>query len=142
MGPCRATNYFFNRPFFLNERMPPEKKNPIYLPLLVFIATCLRERWPERYKDRTNLDIFYELCEYQKQPLCWYVDGGKTYRPTKYKECELPEPEVSLEGYIATIEALLTVQRAVRKKPVRLPAGMLDEGDDVSRASSDSEDTQ
>ena len=83
VGPCRTTNYLFNRPFFLNEKMPAKKKNAIYLPLLLFVADCLRSGWKDRYEHRTNLDIFYELCEYQKQLFCWYEDGGKNYTNTR-----------------------------------------------------------
>ena len=55
----------------MNEWLPTKAKNKIYKPILAFIVQCLRERLPDRYERRTNLDILYELCEYQKQLQCW-----------------------------------------------------------------------
>ena len=81
VGPCRVVNYFFNKPFFFNEHLDNKKKEAIYVPLLQWVAQILRTTWPRRYSHRTNLDIYYELCEYNKALIAWYYDANKDYRP-------------------------------------------------------------
>jgi hypothetical protein len=145
VGPCRTTNYLFNRQFFLNERAPSKKKWEIYFPLLKFIADCLRAGWPDRYEHRTNLDIFYELCEYQKQLFTWYEDGGKVYTCAKYLESQDlfgPTPSVPMAKYIESIERAVYVQRGMRaKKKCGRSATPFEEGDD-DQSTSDSDSSE
>ena len=43
----------------------------------------MREHHGDFYKNRSNLDILYELCEYQKILRFWYLGIGTTYVPAK-----------------------------------------------------------
>jgi hypothetical protein len=79
IGPCRTVNWLLNLPFRFMEDLDPKAKEPFYLVVLEFVAEYLRWLQPETYKNRANLCIFYELCEFSKQLICVYAGVGASY---------------------------------------------------------------
>jgi hypothetical protein len=90
VGPCRVVNWLLNQPFRNNEAMPTDFKEKLYLPVLQYIASYLRWKFPS-YRGRPNLCIFYEMCEFNKQLVAAYAGGGKAYSPSSH---EVPEPDL------------------------------------------------
>lgn len=79
VGPCRVANYVFGDNFFWLEDMPAAQKYSFYTGRLNWIAGHLRSEYHSRYGHLANIEIFYELCEYNKALVCWYLGGGKPY---------------------------------------------------------------
>ena len=94
----------------MNEWLPTKAKNEIYKPILAFIVQCLEEQWPDKYERHTNLDIRYELCEYQRQLQCWYLDGEVRHRPTKYEAVTLLHATTLRSAFITSMEGCLELQ--------------------------------
>ena len=64
--------------------MPAKQKYDFYVKRLNWIADHLRANYPKRYGHLANIEMFYELCEYNKALVYWYLGGGKPYKATDY----------------------------------------------------------
>ncbi len=80
-GPCQACNYLFHRPFLLNESLSPMARETLYRGPVQYVCEYLRVEHPAQYAGRTNLDIVYELGEYQKALKALYLQRGRLYKP-------------------------------------------------------------
>eukprot|EP00973_Karenia_brevis_P095037 12425380-Karenia_brevis.AAC.1 len=85
VGPCRTVNYLFGYKFRMFETLVPQLKVNLYVELLEYTAAYIRQHF-EEYSHWSNLELYYMLCEYNKQLAAWYIDSGKTYKPTDYEQ--------------------------------------------------------
>ena len=109
VGPQRACNWLFNKPFLYLMDLSLKQRQEHFLPALKYTVKRLQVLFPTTYGQRTFLGILYELCEFNKWLKAVYTPYGYIYVPT---DCADETAE--------TLEAVMTLEnfRALRELSV------------------------